>query len=406
MLKVTSYDKTIEILKEEFTVASVQSETVPITEALGRVLAKEIIADEDLPPYSRSTMDGYAVMASDTFGTSSSQPAMLELSGSIAMGEYIEGKIRKGTAYGIATGGMLIEGADSVVMVEYTEELDKNTVLIEKSVSPGENVIRRGDDIRLGERLFQQGHILRPQDIGALASLGIESVCVNKRMSVGIISTGNEIVNPFGPAEPGKIRDINTYLLTAAVRKDGYTAKSYDIVPDDFEKLRGALLLALKENDSVLLSGGSSVGIMDQTLKVINSIEGAKMLIEGIALKPGKPTIVADISGKPVFGLPGHPVSAFVLYYAAVSPLYRFMNGQKHDPEVKKAYFFENYATQPGRDEFIMVKLINEEGRTLAKPIHAKSGMFITITKADGFVRVPANKEGLYKDEEVSVQLF
>lgn len=406
MLTVTGYNQTMQLLQNELKCLRIETENLLIEKASGRTLAQDIWAKEDIPPYDRSVMDGFAVLAADTFGAGASLPVMLEIAGEVGMGEYVTQALQKGRAFRIPTGGMLPPGSDGVVMVEYTEELDANTVLIEKSISPGENIIRKGEDIRAGERLFLKGHVLRPQDIGALAALGICTVAVYKQIRIGIISTGNEIVNLADKMKPGKIRDINTYALAAAIEKDGFLPETYGIVSDEFVELKNMLVLALQENDAVLISGGSSVGVMDMTLSVIDSIDNSKILIQGIALKPGKPTIAARVNLKPVFGLPGHPVSAFIVYHTVIAPVMRNLGLIEKEPIVKNAFFSENYATQPGRDEFIMVKLTEKEGKTFAEPVYAKSGMFLTITTADGLVRVPANKEGLYQNEQVTVELF
>ncbi|MEI6100802.1 MAG: molybdopterin molybdotransferase MoeA, partial [Eubacteriales bacterium] len=321
MLNVTGYTQTIQRLQDELKFLPVETEILPIAKALGRTLAQDIQAEEDIPPYDRSVMDGFAVRAADTFGAGASLPVMMEIAGEVGMGEYVTTVLQKGRAFRISTGGMLPPGADGVVMIEYTEELDANTVLIEKSISPGENIIRKGEDIKIGENLFLKGHVLRPQDIGAMAALGVCAAAVYKPMRIGIVSTGNEIVNPAEKMQPGKIRDINTYALAAAIEKDGFLPKTYEIVPDEFNELKNMLVLALQENDAVLISGGSSVGVMDMTLKVIDSIHNSKILIEGIALKPGKPTIAALVNQKPVFGLPGHPVSAFIVYHTVIAPV-------------------------------------------------------------------------------------
>ena len=406
MLQVTGLDQTIHILLDAFAYSESRGETVPISGALGRGLQEDIHASEDLPPYDRSTMDGFAVRAEDTFGAGASIPAMLQLAGSVEMGEYVDAKLSLGSTYRIPTGGMLPPGADGVVMVEYTEEMDADTVLIEKSIAPGENVIRRGEDCRAGDRLYPKGHTLRAQDIGALASLGISSVSVQRMYQIGIISTGNEIIGPFGNVPRGKIRDVNTYALAAAAQRDGFISKTYGIVPDDFEHLRETLISALAENDAVLISGGSSVGIADMTLKVIASMDDSRLLIHGIALKPGKPTIAASVGNKPVFGLPGHPVSAFIVYHTVILPVLYGILKKKKETRIEEAYFGENYATQPGRDEFILVRLEERKGQKTAVPVYAKSGMFLTITAADGLVRVSASREGLYENERVLVELF
>ena len=406
MLQVTGLDDAIRILMDAFGTFEPQGETLPVGGALGRTLREDIAAGEDLPPYDRSTMDGFAVRAGDTFGAGASMPAMLRIAGGVEMGEVVSSALEPGTAYRIPTGGMLPPGADGVVMVEYTEEMDSDTVLIEKSISPGENVIRRGDDCRAGDRLYPKGHVLRAQDIGALASLGIPDVGVQSLYRVGIISTGNEIVEPFGAVPPGKIRDVNTYALAAAAQRDGFTVHTYGIVPDDFEHLRETLASALAENDAVLLSGGSSVGVADMTLRVIASMDESRLLVQGIALKPGKPTIAASVGNKPVFGLPGHPVSAFIVYHTVILPVLYGILGKEKEIRVREAFFGENYATQPGRDEYILVKLARQGEKEFAHPVYAKSGMFLTITAADGLVRVPASREGIYENERVRVELF
>ena len=406
MLQVTGLDQTIQILLDAFESFETEEETIPIADALGREVAQTVAVSEDMPPYNRSIMDGYAVHAADTFGASAAIPAMLDIAGSIEMGEYVMESLPSGSACRIPTGGMLPSGANGVVMVEYTEEMDDSTVLIEKSIAPGENMIRKGEDSRAGDILFNKGHLLRAQDIGALASLGMPLIDVKCIPKIGIVSTGNEIVQPFGEVLPGKIRDVNTYALAAAAQRDGFMPKMYGIVPDDFEHLRNALALALAQNDVVLISGGSSVGVMDMTLRVIGSMENAHILIQGIALKPGKPTIAARVQNKPVFGLPGHPVSAFIVYHTVILPfLYGLMQREKQIRSID-ALFAENYATQQGRDEYILVKLKELDGRMVALPLYAKSGMFITITAADGLVRVPASKEGLYENEQVRVELL
>lgn len=406
MLNVKSLKDTHNMLIEKFRDCLIQTVDVKIDQALGRVVAKDIYCPEDQPPFSRSTVDGYAVRAEDTFGASMFLPAMVDIVGEVKMGKQVDLIINRSQACSIPTGGMLPVGSDSVVMVEYTEKLDNNTVLIEKPVSPGENVILKGEDVRKGEMLFSKGHVLRPQDIGVLASAGIHEVSVYERFKVAIISTGDEVVDPFKQVTAGKIRDINSYSLSAAVLKDGFCPIPLGIVKDSFDSLRNVLKKALEAADVVLLSGGSSVGIMDMTYKVIGSLDESEIFIHGVAIKPGKPTIIARVGRKAVFGLPGHPVSAFILYHTVVSSFLNLIIGKSDASNMREAYFSENYASAPGRDEFVMVNISEENGRMLACPVHGKSGMIATMSRADGYVHIPASSEGIYKDEKVCVHLF
>lgn len=406
MFNVSSYEETHNMLMDKFKNYGLRTVDVEINEALGRVLGENLYCPEDLPPFDRSTMDGYAVRAEDTFGASSSLPAILDIAGKVYMGEYVDFSISKGETCSIPTGGMLPEGADSVVMVEYTEKLDDRTVLVEKSVSPGENVIKKGEDIKKGDIMFKKGHIIRPQDIGVLASAGIRKIKVLDRLKVAVISTGNEIVDPFEPILPGRIRDINTYSLTAAVLGDGMEPVTYGIVQDKFENLKDDLKTALESSDVVLLSGGSSVGVMDMTYRAIESLEDAEMLVHGVAVKPGKPTIIARVGQKAVFGLPGHPVSAFIIYHTVVSRFLKAVIGIGEDINIKEAFLSENYASTPGRDEFVMVRLIKDKERITAYPVYGKSGMMATMSLADGYIHIPASREGMYKDEKVKVYMF
>lgn len=394
------------LLKKQFGRSDIGNDNVDILNALDRVLGEDIYCPEDVPGFNRSTMDGYAVKAQDTFGASASLPAILDQVGEVKMGKLTEFCVKRGQTGHIPTGGMLPEGADSVVMVEYTEKMDETTVLVEKPVSPWENVIQKGEDIRQGERLFSKGHVIRSQDVGVLASVGIQTVKVYKKLKVAVISTGNEIADPFKPVPAGKIRDINTFALAASVLKDGMEPVIYGVIEDTFEKLKGTMEEAVRNTDIVLISGGSSVGIMDMTYKVIEAMEDAEIFVHGVAVKPGKPTIIARVGKKAVFGLPGHPVSAFVIYRTIVSRFVRETAGMKSEGITVDALFGENYASAPGRDEFVLIKLEQAENAVIARPIYGKSGMMATMSTADGYVHIPSAKEGLYKDEKVSVQLF
>lgn len=406
MLSVCSYEEAISLLKKHFARTLLSQESVNILESLGGVLQEDLYCPEDTPSFHRSTMDGYAVKAADTFGASASLPAMLEEAGEVRMGTVPGFSVGRGQAAHIPTGGILPEGTDSVVMVEYTEKMDEGTVLVEKPVAPWENVIQAGEDIKKGDVLFKKGRLITPQDIGALSSLGIGQIKIAHRFKVGIISTGNEITFPFEAVPPGKIRDTNSYALAASLRKDGMEPVLYGIVEDTFEDLQSCLKTAVENTDIVLLSGGSSVGIMDMTFRVIQSLADSEIFIHGVAVKPGKPVIAARVGDKAVIGLPGHPVSAFVVYQTIVSRFIKELSGDYQLKGIENVLFGENYASAPGRDEFVMVRLERDEGGVKAFPVYGKSGMMVTMAQADGYVHIPSKKEGLYKDERITVQLF
>ncbi|WP_027718029.1 gephyrin-like molybdotransferase Glp [Desulfovirgula thermocuniculi] len=384
------------------------TEEVPLLSALGRCLARDVVAAEDVPGFDRSTVDGYAVRARDTFGASEGLPAYLEVSGEVLMGRAPGGAVGPGRAYKIATGGMLPPGADAVVMVEHTEELGAGTIGVTRPVAPGENVIRRGEDIAAGSVVLPAGHILRPQDLGILAAVGVTAVEVRLPWRVGIVSTGDELVLPGEVPAPGQVRDINSYSLYGAVKACGGEPHLYGIVRDDLEEMRACLAGALREADMVLLSGGSSVGTRDVAAQAIAGLGEPGVLFHGLSLKPGKPTIGAVVNGKPVFGLPGHPASALVVFELLVAPLIRCAGypGDSFWEFPLRARLTRNLRSAPGREDFVRVKLKLEGGTLWAEPVLGKSGLISTMVKADGLARIPATKEGVEAGEWVEVKMF
>lgn len=404
MLRVSSLEEVRTVLTDSFSLPVIPQK-LDVLDALDCTLQEDIFCPEDVPQFTRSTMDGYALQAADTFGASAALPALFEVVGEVTMGECPTQVIRTGTACLIPTGGMLPAGADSVVMVEYTEKLDNSTILVERPVSPGENLILRGEDVGANDLLFPKGHRLRPQDIGVLVSVGIKQVVVAAKPQVGVLSSGNEIVYPFQKIQLGQVRDINSYALGAALRNDGFEPVLHDIITDDFAELKFALQEACQAWDVVLISGGSSVGTLDLTCSVLEAI-GAEILVHGVAIKPGKPTIIAKMGDKLICGLPGNPVSAFVIYHVIISPFLREMVGTKQEPRVIEARFADNFSSAPGRDEVLMVKLIGQSSNYVAHPILGKSSMMATMSQAVGYVHIPASNEGLYQDQLVKVHLF
>ncbi len=381
---------------------------VPLLDSLGKRLGKAVPAKDDVPGFDRSTMDGFAVKAKDTFGASESLPAYLDITGEIFMGKDARGELGTGQAFRIPTGGMLPPGADAVVMIEYTESLDEDTIGVTRPVGPGENVVLRGEDVPRGHTVLQAGHIIRPQDLGMLAAVGVSEVEALNAVRVGIISTGDEVVPVEVKPGPGQVRDINSYALYGQVSACGGEPVLYGVVRDDFSELRDTLAGAVSECDLVILSGGSSVGTRDVASKVIESLGRPGILFHGISIKPGKPTVGAVVENKPVFGLPGHPVSAMVVFELLVAPLVRYGEYRKNLLEFAvRAKLTRNMRSAAGREDYIRVKLVEgERGELSAEPILGKSGLIATMVKAHGLAMIPADKEGVEAGEYVAVKLF
>jgi len=414
LFKVRTIEESLKIFRQSFDFTPFfknRAEQIELIHAFGRVLAEDIVSAENIPGFNRSTMDGYAVKASDTFGASDSLPAYLDLVGEIRMSEKPSCQLQAGQAVRISTGGMLPEGADSVVMLEYTEYLSPTMVEISRSVATWENVLREDEDIRKNTKVLEKGRYLRPQDVGLLAALGWEKIKVFKKPVVAIISTGDEIISIDNKPEPGQVRDINTYTLGAAVKQAGCIPYYAGIIKDNEEMLKNELQKYLEnpELDLVLISGGSSVGTRDYTLEVLDYLGLPGVLVHGLALKPGKPTIISLNKQKLFIGLPGHPVSAMMVFDNVVrkiifdlkGEIFRF--GQKNTID---ALLESNVFSDAGREEYIRVMLKNKNGQLWAIPVLGKSGMISSLATADGYVTIKLNQEGLYQGEKVSVTLF
>jgi molybdopterin molybdotransferase len=384
------------------------AETVPTSAARGRVTAAAVLAPENLPAFPRSTMDGYAVRANDTFGASESLPAYLEVVGEVPMGRAPTMTLRVGQAAVAYTGGMLPDGADAVVMVENTQAIDATSIEIFRPVAPGENVVQVGEDVRIGEVIVPAGCLLRPQDIGGLVSLGITEVKVSQRPRVAIVSTGDEIVSPDTAPAPGQVRDINTYTVAALVQQAGGVPVPLGVVPDDYAAQCQAAEAGLAQADILIFSAGSSVSSRDMTVQVLNSLGVPGVLVHGIAHRPGKPTIVALIDGKPAFGLPGNPVSAMIVFGILVRPTLYALSGcfQPPQPTIVSARLTKNIPSVTGREDHVQVRLSRADGAWHAEPVFGKSNLIYTLIRAAGVVVVPLDKGGLYAGEEVPVQIY
>ncbi|MGC8906023.1 MAG: gephyrin-like molybdotransferase Glp [Desulfomonilaceae bacterium] len=378
--------------------------------AIHRVLAETVTASEDCPGFHRSTMDGFAVRCVDTFGATETNPALLTVIGECSMGGMPAEALRKGTAMRIFTGGALPVNADAVVMVEHTEEASADAIEVLKAVAPYENVVRRGEDFKAGQRLLSKGRRLRPQDLGLLAAAGKSEVRVFRRVSVGIISSGDEIVPIDQEPGPGCVRDVNRYVLTGAV-KDAYAdAEWIGLVRDAMDDMTRGLKKALDACDLVLISGGSSMGNRDIALNAILSFADSQVLVHGVSISPGKPLIVARIGAQPVVGLPGHPASALICFENFVVPLIRQLGGEQILRPFSRpscdAILSRNIASKEGRRDFVRVTLHREGDALIATPLAAKSGIISAMVRAHGCLVIDEGCEGLYKGDVVKIHLF
>ncbi|MDN5344790.1 MAG: molybdopterin molybdotransferase [Clostridia bacterium] len=384
-----------------------QELTLSLLEALGRELARPVIAREDVPGFTRATMDGYAVRAADTFGARESEPVFLRLAGEVPMGRAAAVTVGPGEAAAVATGSMLPPGADAVVMIENTDVAGEGLIAVFKPVAPGQDLVRQGADVRAGSTVLPAGHLLRPQDLGVLASLGVTRVTVYEPWRVGILATGNEIVAPEDEPGPGQVRDINSSTLAALVRECGARATLYGIAPDDLQDLTARVRSALAENHLVLLSGGSSVGTRDLTVRVVEGLGESELLFHGVAIRPGKPTVAAVAGGKMVVGLPGHPVSAMVVFRILIAPLLRYGGyNRRTGAGTVTAALGRQVTSIPGREDYIRVRLEAGPAGWVALPVPGGSSIISSLVQADGLVLVPLEEEGLEAGAIVEVELF
>ena len=387
-------------------------EEVELPAAVGRVLAQAIAAPEDVPAFLRASMDGYGVAARDTFGASVGAPQYLQVKGDVPMGQAPDRALGPGEALRVPTGAMLPPGADAVVMVEYTAEHEDGTLEVRRPVAPGENVLAPGEDVGRGQALFLAGTRLRPQEIGLIAALGITRLTTYRKPRVAIISTGDEVIPLDQKPAPGQVRDSNAYLALAQVAAWGGVPLLGGIIPDDYPALKDALAAAAAEADLVLISGGSSVGARDLTLAAIRDLPGAAILVHGVAIRPGKPTILASLgeaAPKPLLGLPGHPASAAVVMEVLGRPLLERVSGLQAKASwgsTVTASLSRNLAGASGREDYVRVRLRLEADTLWADPVLGPSGLLSPLVKSDGLVMIPLGVEGLFKGEAVTVRLF
>jgi molybdopterin molybdotransferase len=396
----------------------VRAERVRVAAALHRVLAEDATAPHDLPTFVRSTVDGYAVIAADTHGASAAMPAYLDVVAEAPMGRLVDFVLGSGQAALVHTGGMVPRGADAVVMIEQTHRaggpmfggqalqpgFEPYALEVYRPVASGDACIYPGEDVTAGDVVLEAGHRLRPQDIGGLLAVGITEVSVAVRPRVGIVSQGDEVVPPEQEPGPGQVRDINSYTLAGLVREVGGTPLNYPIAPDTEAALDAVVQQAYRESDIVVITAGSSVSYRDLTAGAIGKLGKPGVLVHGVAIRPGKPTILALCAGKPVFGLPGNPVSCINIFKVFVVPTIRLMLGARAPRQhVVRAKLARNIPAASGRADFVRVRLEQREGETWAVPVFGKSNLIFTLVRSEGVVEVPLNSNGIPAGDTVTV---
>ncbi len=387
------------------------SELSSVKDAAGRVLASAVRARTNLPHFDRAVMDGYAVRAADTFGASESQPVYLRIQGTVEMGQHVRRPLQAGAAMRISTGGMMPPGADAVVMVEYTDEMLDGMVEVRRSVAPWENVQRIGEDVQRGTLLFEKGWRLRCFDLGGLTGTGVTRVRVFRRPRVALVATGDEIVPPDVTPKPGQVRNVNEFALVPMLRDAGAEVTDFGVIADDPQVFSRVLSQALEGHDAVILSGGSSIGTKDMALAAITAFPRSSVAFHGISIAPGKPTILAYALGKPVLGIPGHPMSALVVGLLFAVPFVRVLGGETpanafSQRSTTRAVLAEPVASAPGREDYVRVKIEEANGVRRAVPMPGKSASVFNLIHADGLVRIPAHVEGLEAGADVEVLLL
>jgi molybdopterin molybdotransferase len=412
-------DAARELLFEHLT-AVLPALTIVTEEALDRVTVAAIHSPQPLPTFRRSTMDGYAVRAADTHGASGSLPAFLEVVGEVPMGRAADVVPGPGQAAVVHTGGMIPDTADAVVQIEHTQaasgewppvgatRFSRYEIEVFNAVAVGQNVLQVGEDVAEGSEILPAGHLLRPQDLGGLLALGITEVSVVRRPRVAILATGDEVVLPNQVAGPGQIRDINSYTIAGQTEQAGGIPLLRGIIPDRFDALKEAAAAALEAADMLVMSAGSSVSVRDLTVQVIEQLGEPGVLLHGVATRPGKPTIVAVVGGKPVLGLPGNPVSAMIQFDMFGVPAIHRLQGVRQPPRrgLVWARLSQNIASESGREDYVPARLTEGAEGLLATPVFGKSNLIYTLVNADGLIKIPLNKAGVSAGEWVEVRLF
>ena len=406
--KLLTFEEAQKKIDEQFKPVFLGEEEAVLLEAYNRVLNEDVVSTLDIPPFNRSTVDGYAVKAEDTFEADENTPATLKVSGAVNIGEAPNVKVGKGEAVEIVTGAPIPEGADAVVMVEDTQREDADLQVF-GAVTSGENVMKKGSDLKKGALVLKKGVVLGSSEIGVLAALGLTKVKVLKIPMVAVISTGAEVTEPGKPLPPGKIYDINAFSISTAVIESGGKPVYFGVVPDDKAALAKAMQTAVASADMIITSGGVSVGPRDYTPQIVDSLGKPGIVVYGIAVKPGKPTTVGFVGDKPIFSLPGHPTSALLIFYLLARPLILRLAGRSVGAmRIIRAFAGSRMFSAKGRRTFVMVRLeFDKNCRLIAEPVESgASGAITTLANADGFVEIAENEQFIDVDQEVTVVLF
>jgi molybdenum cofactor synthesis domain-containing protein len=406
--RLMTFEEAKKAIDDQFKPVFLGEEEAVLLEAYNRVLNQDVVSTFDIPPFNRSTVDGYAVKAQDTFRADENQPAILKVSGEVIVGEQPKVKMSEGEAVEIVTGAVIPEGADAVVMVEDTECVDAQLKVF-GPVTTGENVMKKGSDIKKGAVVLHKGKVLGSSEIGVLAALGLTKIKVLKIPIIAVLSTGGEVIEPGKELTPGKIYDINAYSVSTAVIESGGKPVCFGVVPDDKVALKKAMQTAISSADMMITSGGVSVGPRDYTPQIVDSLGKPGIIVYGIAVKPGKPTTIGFVGDKPVFSLPGHPTSALLIFYLFARPLIQRLAGRPVAPmKMVRAVAGARMFSAKGRRTFVMVKLeFDKTCRLIAAPVETgASGAITTLANADGFVEIAENEQFVDLDQEVAVVLF
>lgn len=404
--EVKSVEETLSLIKKMVEPVT-EKITLPLLEALHYCLAEHVYVRENVPAFRRSTVDGYAIKARDSFGASETLPGFLNVTGEVKMGQVPDRPIKNGEAMYVPTGGMLPEGSDAVIMIEHCENID-GLLNIYRQTAPGENVISVGEDLKENEILVEKGTRLRPQELAALASQGITEVTVYRKPVIGYLSSGDEIV-PMETDELqiGEIRDMNGAAIGGLVKEWGLEFRYGGIVKDNREEFEQKARAMLEETDCLVISGGSSVGAKDYSVQVIDSLGTPGVYVHGISVKPGKPTILSIADKKPVIGLPGHPASAMIIFSIFGKAVLERLKGiETRNDRVLQATVTKNIPSSAGRTDYVRVRLFEENGQLYAEPVFGKSGLISTLVKSDGILEVPEQSEGILKGAKVPITLF
>ncbi|CEH34964.1 molybdopterin molybdotransferase MoeA [Romboutsia lituseburensis] len=404
LFDVVNVEDALSIIKSTF-IQDLKVESVNLVDSFNRYLAKDIVSDINVPHFRKSTVDGYAVRFEDVISASTSNPTKLKLLGESQMGQVCKFDLDEDECVYVPTGAMIPLNAHGVIMMEYCDKLNDKEVYVQKNTLFNENIVEVGEDIKEDEILYKKGHLINERDLGVLAGANIKDVLVYKDLVVGIISTGDEILNINEEINDAKIKDINAYILYGQFKKMNLNPKIYPPVKDNLEDIINLMKQAINECDIVLISGGSSVGKKDETLKAIESFKNSKVFVEGIALKPGKPTIISSVENKLVVGLPGHPLSCAFVVESLIKPYINSLFECKEDKYIICEFEY-NYHKSKGREEVLAVNIKNENNKVICMPIFSKSSTIKQFAKCDGYIRINRELEGVNKGDLVKVYLF